>query len=284
MPAARSADTAAATALAALQVGKARAQDAAQRPRAPHPPPDVPGVGLHPLGAPLVEADLEQAGRLGQRLEVAAFIPRAAARPRHRRDDRHRRVVAHRVADFGDQRRHHVAAPGEEGGHRAIGPRVGQPEGLGHVVGNVEIAVETRLDVRADLRLQAGRIDPRLLRAGETMVAEAEAELAVEPAVLADQREFVMVAVGVGHEARRLERDPGDRIIVGHVLAERHGIGARFGRRRAEVVDQAVAEGVPHAGFRMKKSQPRIVHQHQPGLGRDRRRARRVRRGCRASP
>ena len=68
--------------------GMRRAEDAAQLAGAAKPPLHVPGIDAHASGARLVEAGLDDAGGLGERREVAALVPGAAGRPRHRRDDR----------------------------------------------------------------------------------------------------------------------------------------------------------------------------------------------------
>ena len=91
-----------------------------------------------------------------------------------------------------DQRRDDVAAPVEERGELAAAPRVGEPERLRHVVRQIEVAGEIDFDVVADPRPQPLGVDAGRLRARQAMLAEAEAELAVEPAVLLHQREFVV--------------------------------------------------------------------------------------------
>ena len=120
----------------------------------------------------------------------------------------------------------------------------------------------------ATSRLEASRVDAGLLGAGDAVVAEAEAELVLEPAVRLHQRELVVEAVGVGREARRFERDAGDRIALGDVPGEADGVGARLGRRGAEIVEVGIAEGVADHGVGMRHAEPRVVQQHQPDVDR----------------
>ncbi len=82
------------------------------------------------------------------------------------------------------------------------------------------------------------------------MLAEAEAEQGIEPAVRAIERELVMVAVRVGQESGRLEGHPGDRIGFGEIERQTDRVGARFGRRGTEAVDVAVAERVGDSRLR----------------------------------
>ena len=169
-------------------------------------------------------------------------------------------------ADFGDQRGDDAVAEIEIAAEIAVGCDVGPPERLGHIGGIVDVAVEIGADVGHDLRLEAPRIDAGLLRGGDAMVAEAEAEHVLQPRVRLHQREFVVIAVRVRGEARRLERDAADRVALGDVPGEPDGIGARLGRRGTEVVVVGVAECVADHRVRMRHAEPRIVQQHQPDV------------------
>ena len=198
--------------------------------------------------------------------EVAALVPGAAGRPCHRGDHRDIGVRANGGTDFGDQRGDDAIAEIEIAAEIAVGRDVGAPERLGHIGGIVDVAVEIGADVGHDFRLEAARIDAGLLRAGDAMLAEAEAEHVLQPRVRLHQREFVMIAVSVGGEARRLERDAANRVALGDVPGEADGIGARVGRRGAEVVVVGIAEGVADDRVRMRHAEPRIVQQHQPDI------------------
>ena len=144
-------------------------------------------------------------------------------------------ILPHRRPDLGDERGHDRAAPVEEGGELAVGPRIGEPERVGHVVRESRCRWRDRPRRRRATRARSAvGVDARLLRARAAMLAEAEAELIVEPAVRLHQRELVVVAVGVGREARRLDRDAHDRIALGHVAAEADRELARRGIGRAE--------------------------------------------------
>ena len=72
----------------------------------------------------------------------------------------------------------------------------------------------------------------------------------------------------VGREARRFHRDAGDRVAFGHVRRESDGIGARLGRRRAEVVEIGIAKGVADDTVRVRHAERRIVQQHEPDIDR----------------
>ena len=63
-----------------------------------------------------------------------------------------------------------------------------------------------------DLLAQGVDRDAGAFRARLAMGAEAEAELAVQPAVRAVERELVMKSMRIGQEARRFQRDAADRI------------------------------------------------------------------------
>ena len=143
------------------------------------------------------------------------------------------------------QRRHDIAAPVEEARRaspsrrdvaRARTPRPCRRESRRRRRDSA--STSSRDPARSAVRVDAGR-----LRAVQAMLAEAEAEQAVEPAVRLHQREFVVEAVRVGQEARRLQREADDRIVVGrrpcrarrHIRArpETTGRGCRrSGRRR----------------------------------------------------
>ena len=56
---------------------------------------------------------------------------------------------------------------------------------------------------------------------------EAQAKKAVEPAIGAVEREFMMIAMDVREKARRFERNPRNAIALGHVLGEAQGISTR---------------------------------------------------------
>ena len=91
---------------------------------------------------------------------------------------------------------------------------------------------------------QSRRVDASGFGAAHAVLAEAEPQQVVEPAVLLHQREFVMEPVLSREEAGRLQRQADDGIIVRDVLAERDSVFAHLRSGRAEAVDIAVAEGV----------------------------------------
>ncbi len=159
-PPAFSAATAATNSARAVEVGMGRPQDAAQPPVAAQPPLDVEQVGLHPRGAGLVEAGLDDAGGCGQRREVAALVPGAAGRPRHRGNHRDSRRPC--APPRGSRRP--ATSPTSQRQSRnarelAVAPRVGEPEGLGHVGREVDVAGEIGVMSARMRRLQAGGID-----------------------------------------------------------------------------------------------------------------------------
>ena len=159
------------------------------------------------------------------------------------------------------------AAPVEIVRQVAAGACVALPESLGHVIGKVEVAREVALDVARDLGFEARGVYAARFGAADAMVAEAETELAVQPAVRSDHGEFVMEAVGIRKKPRRLECQTPYRIAIADILAERDRVFARRRRGWAEVVDVSIAEGVPNGRVRMERAQPGIVHEHHPGIG-----------------
>src|SRR5688572_29871074 len=93
------------------EIGMGRPQDAAEFCiGAAQPPADVEEVGLHAHRARFIEAGLDDAGRLAQRLEIAAFVPGAAGRAGDGRDHCYIGVLADGRADFGDERGHDAIA------------------------------------------------------------------------------------------------------------------------------------------------------------------------------
>ena len=100
------------------------------------------------------------------------------------------------------------------------------PEGFRHVGSKIDVARQIVADVARHLRLQSRRIDPRFLSSLHAVIAEAQAEKAVEPAIGAVEREFMMIAMDVREKARRFERNPRNVIALGHVPGEAQGIRA----------------------------------------------------------
>jgi hypothetical protein len=60
-----------------------------------------------------------------------------------------------------------------------MAPRVGQPEGFRHIVGEIEIAGEVGFNVISDAGAKAVGVDAGFFGSRETVCAEAEAEMAV---------------------------------------------------------------------------------------------------------
>jgi len=87
------------------------------------------------------------------------------------------------------------------------------------------------------------------------MIAEAEAKPVLDPPVWLDHREFMVKAVRIWQEAGRFERDAGDGVDVGHVLAQGDRVLARVGCRRAEAVDIPIAERVSDRRLRIRFSE-----------------------------
>ena len=116
------------------------------------------------------------------------------------------------------------------------------------------------------LLLQPRRVDAGGLGALDAMIAEAEAELIVEPAVRHVEREFMVIAMGIGQEARRLHRQAGDRIALGHIAREADGISTRIGCRRAKRIDITVAERIGDGRLRVCRSDERVMKQNQPHI------------------
>src|ERR1700752_424044 len=124
----------------AHEIGKTRPDYAAKRPRAIHPPLRVVDVGAHSRGAGLVKACLDDASGCRERVEIAAFVPGAAGRTSDGRDDGDAGVCAHVGANLLDERRDNRRTPVEKARPRSVGRDVTQPERLGHVVGEVDVA------------------------------------------------------------------------------------------------------------------------------------------------
>ena len=103
-----------------------------------------------------------------------------------------------RGADLGDQRRHHVAAPVEEAPQLAVGARCRRARRPRPCRRESRCRWRDRPRCRrATLRLQRRRHRcPRPSRPRDAMVAEAEAELLLEPAVRLHQRELVVDSHG----------------------------------------------------------------------------------------
>ena len=66
----------------------------------------------------------------------------------------------------------------------AVAARIGEPEGLRHVGGKIDVAREIGArHLRATCAFKRRRIDARLLRALHAVIAETQAQLVVEPAI-----------------------------------------------------------------------------------------------------
>ena len=228
-------------------------------PLALEPPTDVEQVCLHAHGARFVEAGLDDARRFSQRTEIAALIPGAPGRPRDGRDHRDFGVLAHRCPDFRDQRGDDAAAEVEITAQVAVGCEVGPPESFGHVRRVVDVAVEIAADFGRCLGFEPPRVDAGLLRAGEAVLAKTEPQHVLQPRVGLHQREFVVVAMRIGREAGRLHRNAANGVALGHVFREADGVGARLGRRGAEVVEIRVAERIAHHVVGMRHAEAGIV-------------------------
>ena len=100
------------------------------------------------------------------------------------------------------------------------------------------------------------------------MLAETEAEHVLQPRVRLHQREFVVVAMRIGREARRLDRNAANGVALRHVLGEADCIGARLGRGRTEIVEIGIVEGVAHDSIRVRHAEARIVQKDEPDIDR----------------
>ncbi|MCY1550667.1 hypothetical protein D9M68_869360 [compost metagenome] len=103
---------------------------------------EVVEVGGDALGIGLIEARLDDAGAFRERAQVGALIPGAAGGASDRGDDGHIGVFADAVANFGDQRGDRGRAEIQIGAQIRIALQIGLPEGAGHIVGNVDVAIE----------------------------------------------------------------------------------------------------------------------------------------------
>ena len=198
-------------------------------------------------GTCFVKTGLDRSRGFGERAQVAPFVPGSARRARDRRDHRDRGVSAHGGTDVADQRRDQIAAPAQIGAEFAVGAGVGDPESLGHVVGQIDLTGQIQLDVIAHAPAQRRGVDAGLRCALHAVLAETEAELIFQPPVPLDQRELVMEAVRIGQKPRRLQRQAAHRIVAGDVLAQAERVGARRRRGGAEIVHVAIAERVRYA-------------------------------------
>src|SRR5215211_5691277 len=176
--------------LALYKVGIGGTQDGAKRAAAAQPALDVEQIRLHARGTKFIETCLDDARRFDERGDIASLIPGTRGRTRNRRDDRYRRIPAHGAADFGYERSDDRAAPVEVQFQIALAAGIGEPERLGHIGGEIEIAGKIGGDILSEARFEPLRIDAGGRCTFEAMRTETETERAVEPAVRHVQREF----------------------------------------------------------------------------------------------
>src|ERR1700722_11125962 len=90
-----------------FEIGKGRAQDAAQTRLAAQTAFHVEEISFDPLRPRFVEAGFDDSRGLREAHEIAPLIPGAPGRSGDRRNDRNGCVLAHRVANFAHKRGHH---------------------------------------------------------------------------------------------------------------------------------------------------------------------------------